>query len=162
MKSEETKPPILVIGYGNILRRDDGVGWAAARRLVDQLPGDQAAVLTAPQLLPELAETVSHAQRVIFIDADAELPAGEIHKSAVEPGTVAKSLGHHQTPQGILRLARDLYRHAPQAFIYTIGGADFSFGCTLSQPVQIALRKVVQSVVDAVMDFSKHGGCCHA
>jgi hydrogenase maturation protease len=163
MRYDATNKPILVIGYGNILRCDDGVGWAAARRLTDQLPSDLASVLTAPQLLPELAETVSHAERVIFIDADAQLPAGEVRKLSLQPGPMSgRTIGHHQTPEGMLRLAEELYGHAPHAELYSIGGADFSFGCTLSPAVQVALRKVVLEIVDEVIHFSQDRGCCHA
>ena len=33
MKSEISNPKFLIIGYGNPLRGDDGVGWAAIERL---------------------------------------------------------------------------------------------------------------------------------
>ena len=162
MKSDATEPPVLVIGYGNILRRDDGVGWAVARRLLDQLPRELATVLTVPQLLPELAEQISRAQYVVFIDADAQLPPGVVQKLPVRPDDQdGQILGHHQTPAGILRLASDLYARSPAASIYSIGGADFSFGCNLSPPVQAALRKVVQDIVDAVILFARDGGIGH-
>jgi hydrogenase maturation protease len=156
-KHLQDEKPVLVIGYGNILRRDDGVGWAAARRLADQLPDDFASVMTVQQLLPELAEAVSHAKLVIFIDADAELSGGAFARRDLESARDhKKAIGHHQTPEGILRLAGHLYGHAPRALLYSIGGTDFSFGCALSRPVQVALREVVHEIVDAVVDYLPH------
>ena len=59
----------LVIGYGNRLRGDDGVGWEVASRLAAAVPSEAAHILTVHQLTPELAEPVSEADLVIFIDA---------------------------------------------------------------------------------------------
>jgi hydrogenase maturation protease len=153
-KHLQSEKPVLVIGYGNILRRDDGVGWAAARRLADQLPDEVASVVTVQQLLPELAEPISHAKLVIFIDADAQLTGGAFARREIESTQpTRKAIGHHETPEGILRLAGNLYGHSPRAVLYSIGGTDFSFGCALSPSVQVALREVVHEVVDAVVDY---------
>ncbi len=160
MKYNANEKNVLVIGYGNILRRDDGVGFAAARRLFDQLPGELASVLTVHQLLPELAQQISLARQVVFIDANAKLPPGTVQKSSVQPSPKGDYIfGHHQTPAGLLRLSGDLYGRVPEAMIFSIGGSDFSFGCTLSPPVQVAVRKVVRDVVDAVIHLSSERGC---
>lgn len=63
------KPKVLIVGYGNPLRRDDGVGWYAAQRLSHELSGEQAEVIACHQLMPELAERISQTDLVIFIDA---------------------------------------------------------------------------------------------
>ncbi len=59
MSSTETNTPVLVIGYGNALRGDDGAGPAAAAALRDQLPLRIADVRFFHQLLPELSEVLS-------------------------------------------------------------------------------------------------------
>jgi len=164
MKSNAIDIPVLIIGYGNVLRRDDGVGWAAARRLIDQLPGTTAKVWMVPQLLPELAEPMSRSELVIFIDADAKLGAGQIQRRILRSPRRknTQTIGHHQSPEGLIQMARDLYGRRPRALLFSIGGADFSFGCTLSSAVKTAVRKVVSDVVDAVMALSPKTGCCHA
>ena len=60
---------VLVIGVGNPLRGDDGLGWHAAEHLRERLVELHATVTSCHQLIPELAEPVSRAERVIFIDA---------------------------------------------------------------------------------------------
>jgi hydrogenase maturation protease len=142
---------VVIIGYGNILRRDDGVGWATARRLEDQLPAEQARVITTQQLLPELAEALSRCELAIFIDADALLAGGRVSKREVHAAAGSRPLGHHETPEALLEMARRLYGHSPEALLYSIGGRDFGFGCTLSPAVQLASRKVVREVVDIVL-----------
>ena len=58
----------LVIGYGNELRRDDGLGPQAARAVAGWgMPGVLA--LSCHQLTPELAEIVADAEEALFIDA---------------------------------------------------------------------------------------------
>lgn len=163
MSFGENDPPVLILGYGNILRRDDGVGWAAVRRLKDQLPPDFASVLTLPQLLPELAESVSRADLVIFIDADFQLAPGKVKKRIIRHRKSRnKTIGHHQTPDEILRLARDLYHCSPRAILFSVGGSDFSFGCKLSSPVRVALREVVHDVANITVRFLRKQGACHA
>ena len=73
----------LIVAYGNPLRGDDGVGWQAAILLSRELK-DQVQVLTRHQLTPELAETLSEASRVIFIDAAAQGPAGQIQCCSIQ------------------------------------------------------------------------------
>jgi len=159
MKSIATDAPVLVIGYGNVLRGDDGVGWAAARSLARRLPRRLASVLMVHQLLPELAEPISRATRAIFIDADERLEPGQVCRKIVQPLDRAdRTIGHHQSPGGLLRLARDLYGHAPEALVFSIGAADFDFAPTLSTQVRRALPGLLRSVAAAVQDVEG----CHA
>ena len=66
---------LLIIGYGNTLRRDDGVGPKVAEAVAAlALPGVRA--LAYPLLTPELAEAVSQARVVIFVDAAVDAPRG--------------------------------------------------------------------------------------
>lgn len=60
---------VLILAYGNPLRRDDGVGWVIGERLAEMLREDVADVRVLHQLTPELAEPISRAGAVIFIDA---------------------------------------------------------------------------------------------
>jgi len=62
---------ILIIGWGNPLRGDDGVGWRAAELLSGTLAGHDVAVRVSHQLMPELAEEISRSEFVVFIAASA-------------------------------------------------------------------------------------------
>ncbi len=57
----------LVIGLGNSLRGDDGVGCWLAQRAERWLPAER--VRAVRQLTPELADDLAAAGRVLFIDA---------------------------------------------------------------------------------------------
>lgn len=63
----------LVIGIGNPLRGDDGVGWWLAERAARLSPASRnrpaLQVQSVQQLTPELAERLALARRVLFVDA---------------------------------------------------------------------------------------------
>jgi hydrogenase maturation protease len=148
MRSSATEPLVLVIGYGNDLRGDDGVGCEAARRLEFAVTPVLARVLSVHQLLPELSEPVSRAAHVIFIDADAALAPGEIRRRTIVPSQpVNAAIGHHQTPEEILRLARDLYGHAPPAALWSVGGENFGYQEGLSPVVERAMGGLIEKLL---------------
>jgi hypothetical protein len=60
----------LLIGWGNPLRGDDGVGQAIAAA-VERWGQPQLEVVEAVQLTPELAPLLAAARRVLFVDAEA-------------------------------------------------------------------------------------------
>ncbi|MGA3065528.1 MAG: hydrogenase maturation protease [Tepidisphaeraceae bacterium] len=151
MPSSEIDAPVLVIGYGNALRGDDGVGPAIAEALRDQLSRSVADVLIVHQLLPELSERLARCRLAIFFDADPQIPPGEIRQQNLplshEP---AQSIGHHQSPEQLLAMARELYGSAPPAILYRIGGKDFGFQLGLSEPVQNAIPRLIADVINTV------------
>ncbi len=140
---------LLVIGFGNPLRSDDGLGWRAAERLAETQP--DTAVVTTHQLVPELAETLSECERAVFIDAADPAASG------AEPGTVLvqdlvprspepSAFSHHLDPAGLLAMAQTLYGYAPKAQLITVVGASFDFGEQLSPSVQAALEAIVRQI----------------
>jgi hydrogenase maturation protease len=135
----------LIIGYGNRLRGDDGAGVEAAIALREAgVPAREV-----HQLVPELAENLSAADRVIFIDADAALAPGEVRVDYVdsESGGIFE---HHATPANLLCLAREIYGRAPEAVVIGIGGASHDFGAEMSPSVRTAIGKVVELCMNPV------------
>ena len=131
---------VLVIGYGNPLRGDDGVGPVLAERIRESNSSAKVAVRVLPQLTPELAEDLSRARYAIFLDVSAELPPGEIAESQIEPADAfPSSFTHHLTPATLLFLAREWYGACPGATLLTVGGADFDYRIGLSREVEAAL-----------------------
>ena len=61
----------LIIGYGNPLRGDDGIGQAAAQAFADEAAGDGIDVVRCHQLMPELAEQLAAVDLAVFVDAGA-------------------------------------------------------------------------------------------
>lgn len=78
--------PVLIVGYGNTLRRDDGVGVRAAELMGSDPRFAGIEVLTVYQLTPELALDIAAASLVVFVDADVRGLPGSIEVR--ELGTV--------------------------------------------------------------------------
>ena len=96
----------LVIGIGNPLRGDDGIGWRLAARLPAQ-PG--LAVRCRQQLTPELAADLAAVQRVLFLDAWLEpWPEDQAAKAL-------RCLGSAQSPISVQRPLRLEEIGAPDA-----------------------------------------------
>src|SRR6516162_5819563 len=100
-----TSCKVLVIGFGNTLRGDDGVGPHVAGIVASwELPGLRSMVAT--QLTPELAEPVAAAERVVFVDARLDTGRGTIKVAPVGLSNSQAMSGHFCDPRFLLSLAR--------------------------------------------------------
>jgi hydrogenase maturation protease len=122
----------LVIGIGNPLRSDDGLGWAVA----EQLSRDcdiGCDIHTVHQLTPELAQWMAGANLVVMIDASHEGEPGELRirplSLPAQPGAVGT---HYTTPEELAALTAVVYGRCPQVVVVTMTGANFSIGEQLS------------------------------
>jgi|SRR5579863_9715698 len=126
-------PRLLIIAIGNPLRCDDGLAWFAA----EALSRDENApeILCVHQLTPEIAEELSRAGTVIFVDAACEGgPGNLICRNLAQAGADA-CFSHYFTPATIRALAETLYGARPAAFSVTMTGECFDHGDTLSPSV---------------------------
>jgi hydrogenase maturation protease len=142
--ANDSKVNLLVIGYGNELRSDDGVGPKVVSALEQlNLPGVRTMV--CQQLMPELAEPVSLAQRVIFVDAAVDAASG-IQLRELKPSESSQMIAHSADPRTLLALARDVFGHCPAAWWLTIPIEKLDFGSDLSpiarRGFQLALEKI--------------------
>lgn len=151
---------VLVVGYGNTLRTDDGVGRHAAERLANDPRLDGVAVIACHQLTPELALDVSRAAVVVFMDASYGSSAGTLTIERMEPTTRTETGSSHQLgPWGLVALARDLYGSAPpDVFVVGVGVESVLLGDRLSPAVEVALPRLVDAVAELVADEgARHG-----
>jgi hydrogenase maturation protease len=135
---------VLIVGYGNPLRGDDGFGWHAAERLRQAIDDPEVEVLTLHQLTPELMEPLSRVERAIFIDA--AVPSQSRGGAAAGSGKEASSFTHHLTPATLIAGAQTLYGHAPETTVLTAPGENFDFGESMSEAMQRALNETVEKV----------------
>lgn len=134
----------LVIGYGNTLRSDDGVGAKVAAAVAElALPG--VVSLVRHQLTPELAEPISSARAVVFVDAAVDA-ATEVQVRQLEPAEGAQLMAHAADPRSLLAFARQLFGRCPPAWWLTIPVENLDFGEELSplarRGFQTALDKI--------------------
>ena len=146
MIPEQQKSPvgILVIGYGNTLRRDDGVGPGVAEAVAAlALPGVRT--LACPLLTPELAESVSQARMVLFVDAAVDAPR-EVQLRTLAPAESSQIMAHAASPATLLALARDVFGHAPEAWLITIPVEELGIGEEFSPLAQCGFAAAVRHV----------------
>jgi len=140
---------VLVIGYGNPLRGDDGVGPLIAEELAKRLrdPEAKVQIVACHQLNPELAEPIAETRAVIFIDASVELKPGEVCVSAVTPDRFSPgAFAHSMKPSALLATASELFGQAPPAKAVGIGASSFDAGAHLTPQVQKAVSIAVAAV----------------
>ncbi|HXK88758.1 MAG TPA: hydrogenase maturation protease [Thermosynergistes sp.] len=121
---------VLVLGYGNPYRRDDGLGPLLAERVAQWLAslGEAAELWVGQQLLPELAEELVNHDVAIFCDASAvPLEDGflleELDISSDPEGLTL----HSVSPQWLLGLAQSLAGRMPKACLLSVEGESFDF-----------------------------------
>jgi hydrogenase maturation protease len=141
---------ILVIGYGNSLCGDDGIGPRAVERLAEENLLADVECLTAHQLMPELAETISCADAVIFVDAAYAETPGKITCLELapvnRPDTAPAAFTHHVSPAILLENAQILYGRHPAAYLYTIAGENFELGDSFSSGVELTLPSLLEQL----------------
>jgi len=142
----EDRPRILVIGYGNPLRSDDGIGWRVAEELQARLKTSHVEVIQCHQLEPELAEKLRDAAMVVFVDAAAEGSSGEWNHHRLTATKSSAVFSHGPTPAALLALAADLYGASPEAHLFTVCGSSFGYGEHLSTDVKRTLPSVVTEI----------------
>lgn len=133
---------LLVIGYGNTLRSDDGAGPRVAEAVAAMnLPGVRA--LVCPLLTPELADPISQTRAVLFVDAAVDAPH-EVRLRRLEPAESAQIMTHAADPRTLLALAREVFGHAPEAWWLTIPAVNFDFGGGFSEPTQQGIAAALE------------------
>ena len=138
----------LVIGYGNVLRSDDGAGVIAATRLAEQ--SSPPRVIAAQQLTPDMAESIASAAQVVFVDAyaadrrDAGLRVERIASGDIQP---APALDHHADRAALLRLADRLYGKRPDAWVVGIPAFRFDIGESVSPATARRIDEAVELLV---------------
>jgi hydrogenase maturation protease len=155
---------VLVIGYGNELRGDDGIGPYLARAVAVRQWACVRAV-AVQQLTPELAEEIARARLVLFVDARAGGQCEAVEVRHIEAGGRASALGHTGDPRWLLALARDLYGGAPSAWWVTVAGRNFTPGDDLSPAALVHCREALQWVENLCLpqlrdpDHAPHPPC---
>lgn len=136
----------LIIGIGNPLRSDDGLGWAVAEQLSQAIGADYD-IRTVHQLTPELALWIAQAEFVVMIDAHYMGEPGALVVRPVacsaQPGAVGS---HHTTPEELVALTTALYERCPSVTLVTMTGANFGMGEHLSTVVAERIPRVCAAI----------------
>ncbi len=127
----------LVIGIGNPLRGDDGLGWWLARRVsrAPQAGRPAPRVRLVPQLTPELALEVIEARRVLLLDAWCGAgPEALPRLRRLGPGGAGEGVGggHRLEPAALLALAELFAAEPPPTWLLLLPAFAFPHRMALS------------------------------
>ena len=135
----------LVVGVGQTLRGDDAVGRCVADALLADNPKDMD-VLSAVQLVPELAEPISKASAVVFVDARVGGEPGSVAVETLAEATAPTSSSHCASPESLLQCAASLFGRAPPAALVSVSGGCFELGAEMSPQVKEAVPAAVRAI----------------
>ncbi len=138
----DTARRILLIGYGNPGRLDDGLGPALAAA-VETWNVAGLSVDADYQLTVEDASDVAAHDIVIFADASVN-GAEPYYVEKVEPKEALSFSSHSVEPSVLLHMAQNLFQAKTRAYILGIRGYDFNeFGERLSPRAAENLEKAI-------------------
>ncbi|MCA2980391.1 MAG: hydrogenase maturation protease [Myxococcaceae bacterium] len=136
-----TRPRVLVFGWGNPSRGDDGLGPAfvgEARRR------DDVELIVDYQLQPEHALDLVGRDLVVFVDAALDA-AEPFEVREVTPNPAASLTTHHLSPAALLHVFEGLTaQKAPRAKVLAIRGWQFQLGESLSERARRNLEAALE------------------
>jgi hydrogenase maturation protease len=152
---EKSKGRVLILGLGNLLLGDEGVGIHAVRELEKRALPPQVDVVDGGTAGLNLLDLMQGYERVIIVDA---VDAGE------EPGTILRftpqevcsetqgaPLSLHQTQVlEVLELATYLGQPLPRIVIYGIQAQAIDWSTELSPVLQAELPKLLDAVLEEI------------
>ena len=165
---------VLVIGFGNLYCRDDGVGFYVINVLRKRLGlpelgsdddgldtlGNKVDTITLHQLVPETAPVVSNYQTVVFVDAHMGAVPEEVRVIAVQEEYCFHAVTHQMSPGMLLAVTRRTHGRAPSGLLVSVKGEDFNFGLGLSDACRFRADRAVEKILDLTgqVAFRKAGG----
>ena len=147
----------LIVGVGNPLARDEGVGIAAVARLRERpMPPGARLIDAGTDLLAALPE-MARADRVVLVDAvRAGGPAGTIYRMTLDEvldrarAEPAWRSAHDLSVVSAVRLARDAGIALPPTVLFGVEPAEVALGEGLTPAVRAALGPLVEKVLAEV------------
>lgn len=146
----------LILGFGNTLRRDDGVGVVAAQRLKETVDKSRVRVIACHQLTVDLAKDISKVDRVIMIDADQKGTPGLVTVTKIKlENSSTSTYSHELDPATLIGCSKALYGKSPETFLITITGESFDFGEGVSKLVSCVLPEALERAMQLAMFAEK-------
>lgn len=147
---------ILIYGYGNPGRQDDGLGIRLAERLEEWsvLKGlDGVSFENNYQLNIEDAEAISSQDLVIFADASEE-EIDDFCFSKVDGSGKLSFTTHAASPGYIVKLCNELFNKEPNVYLLHIKGYEWEFKEEISPAALINLDRAVEYLKPILEDPS--------
>ena len=150
---------LLIYGYGNPGRQDDGLGILLVEKLEKWAESNGISNIDFEynyQLNIEDALTISEYDQVLFADASVE-DIEDIKLAKVIPTEKTEFTMHAMLPGFILHLCQGLYNKNPETYILSIRGYEFELKEGLTQQASENLDKAFDQMRGYIesKDFTK-------
>lgn len=144
----EIRKRVLVYGYGNPGRQDDGLGIEMANMIQKWIDEHKLMCMSTDtnyQLNIEDAEKVSEWDIVVFVDASTDEKLREFAFRKVEPSDAKVEFTMHAvSPSYIQHLTEKLFNKTPETYVLAIRGFDWDFKEGLSPNAALNLEQAYQ------------------
>lgn len=154
---------VLIIGLGNILMSDDGLGVVAVEHLRKTSKAHESVVMLDVGISSlNYLEEVGRTENIIAIDAiTAGKPPGTIYRidGFDIPSNIQMAASHGCFLPEVLSLSRELTGLPHKAIIYGIEPLDYSPGFNISPQVQTSLKRLIPIIgleIEYILKFRKH------
>ncbi len=144
--------PILILGLGNPLQGDDGVGCRVAEELGRSTLPEDVEVMDGGTPGVGLVNLLQDRQLALIVDAaEMGLPPGEVVRFQPDEvkltGSSERFSLHRTGVADALALAQALKLKMPEIVVFGVQPERVGWGQGLSAPVQAAVEKVIQAVL---------------
>jgi len=147
----ETLKKVLILGYGNPGRLDDGLGPMFAEE-IEKLQLDGVTVDSNYQLAVEDSAAIAEHDYVVFVDADVSGSA-PFHFKRVLPKHHMSFSSHSISADALMAMAEDLLSSKAEAYMLGIRGYEFNeFGEGISSDAEKNLHEALAFLKQALVD----------
>jgi hydrogenase maturation protease len=147
----------MIIGVGNVLRRDDGAGVLLAEAVRSALDerGKATHIRQVQQLMPELAEEIKEIDPHTLLIADCRADDSEGQVSRLQAADSADGSGvlssHGLTPTQLLTITARLYGYDGEVWLATVPGVEFGHGEGLSLITRQAIERLTPELIERIL-----------
>lgn len=149
------KKNILLYGYGNPGREDDGIGnvfvdemekWIAEEGI------ENVSTDSNYQLNIEDADTISNSDIVVFVDATIE-EIDDFYIDRVEPSEAKVEFSMHAVSSAfVVNLCNELYNKFPECYLIHVKGYQWDFAEGLTDKARENLNKAIEYVKTRILE----------
>ncbi len=151
MDSTTNKKPILILGVGNNIQKDDGIGVHVLEELQKLSLPQNIELFDGGTAGFDLIGVVSDREKVIVIDAvNGGQPPGTIYKFSPEDLKVKNILYDSLHQLGIiesLQMAKLMDQYPKECVIFGVEPQNIEWGLELTEPLKVKVPKIIELVL---------------
>lgn len=142
------KNQIAIVGIGNALRSDDGLGNYITET-IEQLQIKNVKTFIVHQLQIELLEELQDFNSVIFVDASLKNEE-VIFEEIKQDLSVASSSSHRISAEMLVQLSKKLYQKQIHFYSCAVKGYYFNMGESISPQAKANAKKAIEKILSFI------------